>query len=168
MVKAVEVYKHETAFSPVGDNKCDRNMIGLGVSCSRCRGAATVLASKNSNYPNAFWCVDCRDFAIYCAICMASVRGTAFFCASCGHGGHPDHVKTWFEQSVECPTGCGCRCQELGVSLKASFAEPGEGAAAALADDYSHDSLNNSTDDDHQFGGFEDSARAGWGHLWRD
>ena len=180
MVKAVEVYKHETAFSPAGDNKGDRNMVGLGVSCSRCRGAATVLASKNSNYPNAFWCVDCRDFAIYCAICMASVRCTAFFCASCGHGGHPDHVKTWFEQSVECPTGCGCRCQELGVSLKTSpsFAEPGEGTdppggSHNSQGDYSLDSFdrfspNNSTHDDHQFGGFEDSARYGWGHLWRD
>ena len=23
------------------------------------------------------------------------------------------HLKSWFEQSVECPSGCGCRCGEL-------------------------------------------------------
>ena len=34
------------------------------------------------------------------------------FCFSCGHGGHTAHLKSWFQQFSECPTGCGCRCAD--------------------------------------------------------
>jgi hypothetical protein len=56
------------------------------------------------------------------------VRGFSFFCALCGHGGHPNHLKRWFEQSSECPAGCGCQCGESlsGSSLQdATFPLPG-------------------------------------------
>jgi len=121
LTKAAEVSKHDTVYSQhliaAGKGGATDRCIGLGVTCSRCRATASVITTNNPLAPFAHWCSDCRDFAVCCAICMASVRSTAFFCASCGHGGHPDHVKTWFEHSVECPTGCGCRCAELGVAL---------------------------------------------------
>lgn len=44
------------------------------------------------------------------------VRGYGYFCPQCGHGGHPDHIKKWFEVNSECPSGCGCRCGDLGVT----------------------------------------------------
>jgi hypothetical protein len=44
------------------------------------------------------------------------VRGYGYFCPQCGHGGHPNHIKKWFEVNSECPSGCGCRCGDLGVS----------------------------------------------------
>ena len=44
------------------------------------------------------------------------VRGFAYLCSACGHGGHPAHLKRWFEQSSECPTGCGCLCGEYSLN----------------------------------------------------
>lgn len=49
----------------------------------------------------------------------------ALFCISnrllvkteCGHGGHAEHVKEWFETNRDCPTGCGCRCGDLDLML---------------------------------------------------
>jgi len=203
LTKAVEVAKHNTAFSAINNRSLiDRTVIGVGVTCSRCSSAASVkTSSNNSNIPAIYWCLDCRDFAVYCAVCMTSVRGTAFFCASCGHGGHPEHVKTWFEHSVECPTGCGCRCAELGVSSHAtSFAkqirEPSRGDIGSSGDDDTDDSDNASgaevtegEEDDQNYGfntyefgsppshftgwgdydlRFEESARVGLAHLYRD
>jgi hypothetical protein len=36
-------------------------------------------------------------------------------CLLCGHGGHPEHLASWFGGgNASCPTGCGCRCVEQG------------------------------------------------------
>ena len=37
-------------------------------------------------------------------------QGLSSFCVRCGHGGHTTHMRDWFEESEECPTGCGCKC----------------------------------------------------------
>ena len=37
------------------------------------------------------------------------------WCQQCGHGGYFDHMSKWFENNVECPTGCGCKCN---ISLR--------------------------------------------------
>ena len=46
-----------------------------------------------------------------CSICRLPVRGLHAWCQGCGHGGHAHCLKGWFEACVECPTGCGHRCQ---------------------------------------------------------
>ena len=46
-----------------------------------------------------------------CGVCQLPVRGLYAWCQGCGHGGHAVHMRDWFEKNVECPTGCGHRCQ---------------------------------------------------------
>ena len=46
-----------------------------------------------------------------CGVCELPVRGSYVWCQGCGHGGHLAHMRSWFETEVECPTGCGHRCQ---------------------------------------------------------
>ncbi|XP_069692365.1 GATOR2 complex protein WDR59 isoform X2 [Periplaneta americana] len=55
-------------------------------------------------------CLFCKRLAMQCSICHISVRGLSNFCMVCGHGGHTDHMMSWFETETECPTGCGCNC----------------------------------------------------------
>ena len=45
-----------------------------------------------------------------CSVCQRSVKGLFVWCQGCGHGGHIDHMRKWFEQSLECPAGCGHNC----------------------------------------------------------
>jgi len=46
-----------------------------------------------------------------CSVCQLPVRGLYSWCQGCGHGGHAKHMRTWFQGNLECPTGCGHRCQ---------------------------------------------------------
>ena len=46
-----------------------------------------------------------------CSVCQLPVRGLYVWCQGCGHGGHAHHLQRWFEQSTECPAGCGHVCQ---------------------------------------------------------
>jgi hypothetical protein len=47
------------------------------------------------------------------------VTGSANFCLVCGHGGHTQHMMTWFANEDQCPSGCGCRClAESGAILE--------------------------------------------------
>ncbi|CAF2741563.1 unnamed protein product [Rotaria sp. Silwood2] len=39
-------------------------------------------------------------------------RGIFSFCGVCFHGGHTDHIRTWFNTHHECPYGCGHRCKD--------------------------------------------------------
>ncbi len=39
-------------------------------------------------------------------------RGLFSFCGVCFHGGHIDHIETWFKTHDECPYGCGHRCTD--------------------------------------------------------
>ena len=57
-----------------------------------------------------------------CVVCQLPVRGLYVWCQGCGHGGHETHLREWFEKYVECPTGCGHRCQ---IRPVASF-RPGD------------------------------------------
>ena len=45
------------------------------------------------------------------------VPGASNFCVACGHGGHTYHLMTWFESMDMCPSGCGCRCLEVGTFI---------------------------------------------------
>ena len=93
LAKAAEVVKHR------GGTKDDN---------SRCLQSAGVTCNEEQvEYPPA------------CSICESSMHGSFFYCSTCGHGGHAAQVRgcpglvAWFERSVDCPTGCGCRCVSL-------------------------------------------------------
>jgi hypothetical protein len=59
---------------------------------------------------NTNMCRTCQDYAFRCSICDNAVRGLFTVCDICNHGGHVEHMTSWFEKHVECPTGCGCNC----------------------------------------------------------
>ncbi|XP_050579579.1 GATOR complex protein WDR59 isoform X2 [Bombus affinis] len=74
------------------------------------------LCGKVSRGPQ---CISCKRLALECVICHISVRGPSNFCIFCGHGGHTQHLATWFTNQTLCPTGCGCYClQESSALLK--------------------------------------------------
>ncbi|KAL7428343.1 hypothetical protein ACHAXM_001235 [Skeletonema potamos] len=56
------------------------------------------------------FCRRCKDYAFQCSICCHAVRGACLCCPNCGHGGHAEHILSWFERHQMCPTGCGCLC----------------------------------------------------------
>jgi len=39
-----------------------------------------------------------------------SSAGLSNFCLVCGHGGHSEHMMSWFQTETQCPSGCGCNC----------------------------------------------------------
>ncbi|KAL7493275.1 hypothetical protein ACHAWT_004835 [Skeletonema menzelii] len=55
-------------------------------------------------------CQKCKDYAFQCSICCHAVRGACLWCPMCSHGGHAEHMMSWFENHQMCPTGCGCDC----------------------------------------------------------
>ena len=66
---------------------------------------AVVLSSIA--YPNgkvAFIFLQKYFFTIFLSI------GLSNFCLACGHGGHSEHMMSWFETETQCPSGCGCYC----------------------------------------------------------
>ncbi len=81
----------------------DGRLPGIAVvfQCPKC-GEETEF---NSNV-----CRRCRDFAFRCSICDNAVKGLFTVCGLCGHGGHVEHITSWFAQNTACPTGCGCTC----------------------------------------------------------
>ena len=46
-----------------------------------------------------------------CSICRNIVKEEiAVGCMVCSHGGHMNHMLTWFAENEQCPSGCGCYC----------------------------------------------------------
>ncbi|XP_034942224.1 GATOR complex protein WDR59 isoform X2 [Chelonus insularis] len=62
-------------------------------------------------------CTSCKRLAFQCVICHISVRGHSTFCIVCGHGGHTQHLASWFMNKKVCPTGCGCYCLQESTSF---------------------------------------------------
>ena len=52
-----------------------------------------------------------EDNSSLCVICHSLVQGMVATCPQCYHGGHLYHIREWFLTSGECPTGCGCKCE---------------------------------------------------------
>jgi hypothetical protein len=55
-------------------------------------------------------CDRCKKATAKCSICQLPVRGSYVWCQGCGHGGHADHLREWFQSNQACPTGCGHVC----------------------------------------------------------
>lgn len=50
-----------------------------------------------------------NDF--YFIFSLQPVKGLYVWCQGCGHGGHLQHLKDWFDGNSLCPTaGCGHIC----------------------------------------------------------
>uniref|UniRef100_A0A182SMP7 WDR59/RTC1-like RING zinc finger domain-containing protein n=1 Tax=Anopheles maculatus TaxID=74869 RepID=A0A182SMP7_9DIPT len=43
-------------------------------------------------------CASCKKPVLYCSLCRLPVRGAANACLHCGHGGHTEHMRIWFER----------------------------------------------------------------------
>jgi WD40 repeat protein len=48
-----------------------------------------------------------------CSLCRLPVRGLYTMCSKCCHGGHINHIKSWFSRNNICAAGCGCSCMEF-------------------------------------------------------
>uniref|UniRef100_A0A914YS47 GATOR2 complex protein WDR24 n=1 Tax=Panagrolaimus superbus TaxID=310955 RepID=A0A914YS47_9BILA len=47
----------------------------------------------------------------FCVICENLVYGSWMLCVECGHGGHPEHIREWFNQHDNCPAAfCDHSC----------------------------------------------------------
>jgi len=63
-------------------------------------------------------CPECKNELMHCSVCqypfghVTLVKQSWFItCDKCKHGGHMDHLKTWFERHNLCPApGCDCEC----------------------------------------------------------
>ena len=75
--------------------------IAVVFDCPKC--------GRNAEF-NSNVCRACQDFAFRCSICDNAVRGLFTVCDICSHGGHVQHMKSWFDNHQDCPTGCGCKC----------------------------------------------------------
>ncbi|KAM9996205.1 hypothetical protein ACTFIY_002403 [Dictyostelium cf. discoideum] len=61
---------------------------------------------------NSIICEKCNKASSKCSICRLPVKGMWVWCQGCGHGGHLEHMKTWFidKNQKSCPTGCTHIC----------------------------------------------------------
>jgi len=48
---------------------------------------------------------------IFIIFVMQVVRGIYIWCQGCAHGGHINHMREWFNNNRQCPTGCGHLCE---------------------------------------------------------
>ncbi|CAF4593790.1 unnamed protein product [Rotaria socialis] len=69
---------------------------------------ASSMNSANKNLPPPP-----KDFL--CSFCRIPCRGIFSFCGVCFHGGHIDHIRTWFYTHNECPYGCGHQCKKRDI-----------------------------------------------------
>ena len=53
---------------------------------------------------------DNEDDVMQCSVCHNEVRSLYLTCGICGHGGHVQHMASWFSMQEECAAGCGCHC----------------------------------------------------------
>ena len=60
-----------------------------------------------------WYCKYCKSMEpARCILCNLVVRGVFAFCSLCNHGGHLEHLKTWFYyHSNCCAPRCGCHCE---------------------------------------------------------
>jgi hypothetical protein len=80
---------------------------------NRSHGQTGSTSSQHSFNPaDLVGCKGCANHALVaaCTLCQLPLRSGGVFCALCGHGGHPNCMRSWFHVQDECPTGCGCQC----------------------------------------------------------
>ncbi|KAJ2804674.1 hypothetical protein H4R20_002414, partial [Coemansia guatemalensis] len=98
-------------FPDIQEHLASHNVIVM--SCSNC-------GSKLEPDPDTGYtlCSECDTMANSCVICEMPVKGRFIWCKGCGHGGHAEHMKEWFDGMLQelCPAGCGHCCLPSGPS----------------------------------------------------
>jgi len=81
-------------------------------------GGSAASSGKKATVGRVATCAGChRRRNPPCAVCGEEVRGLLVACQICGHGGHLDHIRKWFESGNQhCPAGCGCICVSSSTS----------------------------------------------------
>lgn len=77
------------------------NMTKYLIHCANCNKVLSHQAS---------FCPKCAKI-ILCVICHQPMKGHIVWCQGCGHGGHPEHMTSWFANHQKCPSGCSHICQ---------------------------------------------------------
>ncbi|KAI8802649.1 hypothetical protein BJ742DRAFT_832208 [Cladochytrium replicatum] len=75
----------------------------LASICKRCK----ALSSETSGCAKVSRVCDLKQ---RCSVCRRICKSLSSFCRVCGHGGHIQHLQSWFSDNTMCPTGCGCEC----------------------------------------------------------
>lgn len=86
-------------------SKLSRQGVTIHTACSKCGKDMP----EQGTHP---WCSKCRRCAALCVLCHKPVKGLMHWCPVCGHGGHLQCTKMWFETKAlaACPSGCGHHC----------------------------------------------------------
>ncbi|KAK5128663.1 hypothetical protein LTR08_003935 [Meristemomyces frigidus] len=96
------------AYPAVYEDYMKDNTIHL--KCGRCGKSVQNGMARTT-------CEGCSEKQASCPVCRLNespYRGGMLMssCMLCGHGGHAECLRQWFEDAKgeECPTGCGCLC----------------------------------------------------------
>lgn len=100
----------------------------------------TSAGSSSTNKIRTQSCPNCRKALPRCALCLTHLGTPALhwrsselhhiqqepinklspfsnwftWCQTCRHGGHSQHIISWFKEHVECPvSGCCCKCMTI-------------------------------------------------------
>ncbi|KAI8076853.1 WD40-repeat-containing domain protein [Halteromyces radiatus] len=84
----------------------ERNQMAttINIACSNC--FKLVLGTNQG----AWACDKCHRLLNPCSICHQTVKSLYVWCQGCNHGGHLEHMRAWFSEEKQCPTGCGHNC----------------------------------------------------------
>jgi hypothetical protein len=87
----------------------NKQSTSIKTCCGKC---GTLMGTRsgeegNERIVSSTVCEKCSSQTARCAICRLPVQGAFFWCQKCGHGGHLNHMMTWFKKHGFCPT-CGC------------------------------------------------------------
>ncbi|CAN0139401.1 unnamed protein product, partial [Hapterophycus canaliculatus] len=63
----------------------------------------TGCGSSRPSGSTSTWCTKCAQHTPMCPLCDVPVVGRYIECPGCHHGGHADHMMSWFSISRECP-----------------------------------------------------------------
>eukprot|EP01125_Pyxidicula_operculata_P018594 TRINITY_DN6614_c0_g1_i2.p1 TRINITY_DN6614_c0_g1~~TRINITY_DN6614_c0_g1_i2.p1 ORF type:complete len:880 (+),score=187.68 TRINITY_DN6614_c0_g1_i2:820-3459(+) len=84
----------------------------VDITRTECQGLdIKATCSKCSRIRSGTTCENCQLNTFHCVICHLFIKGPGVVCLLCGHGGHSDHMRQWWNIRNICPVnGCGCRC----------------------------------------------------------
>ncbi|KAI8582866.1 hypothetical protein K450DRAFT_225216 [Umbelopsis ramanniana AG] len=80
------------------------NATTINIACNNC--FKLVLSTARASWA----CDKCHKLLNPCSLCHQTVRGLYVWCQGCNHGGHLEHMRDWFSNNSQCPTGCGHTC----------------------------------------------------------
>jgi len=84
-------------------SQINTNSTSIYAACASCKKPIITSSTR-------YLCTKCKAMTSMCVLCREPVRGLFAVCPGCGHGGHLNHLKTWFRDQSTCPSGCGHIC----------------------------------------------------------